>query len=155
MRVITVARKPLGEKTLVANVLRRGTGALNVDDCRLGSTEEYRKAGFGCRYTPGAMAYMGNHQTRPWVEKAIAEGCPVKNADPHSGGRWPPNVILTVESAKTLDLQCGDRPAGYRTNPSTNKTTWFGATDGSHVEGVRGYADGGGASRFFKVILCE
>ncbi len=32
---ITVARKPLSEKTVAANVLRWGTGAINVDGCRL------------------------------------------------------------------------------------------------------------------------
>jgi len=32
---ITVARKPLGEKTVAANVLAHGTGAINVDKCRV------------------------------------------------------------------------------------------------------------------------
>jgi site-specific DNA-methyltransferase (adenine-specific) len=32
---ITVARKPLGEKTVAANVLAHGTGAINVDGCRV------------------------------------------------------------------------------------------------------------------------
>ena len=32
---ITVARKPLGEKTVAANVLAHGTGAINVDGCRI------------------------------------------------------------------------------------------------------------------------
>jgi DNA modification methylase len=40
---ITVARKPLGEKTVAANVLAHGTGAINVDGCRVG-TEEIRRA---------------------------------------------------------------------------------------------------------------
>jgi site-specific DNA-methyltransferase (adenine-specific) len=34
---ITVARKPLGEKTVAANVLEHGTGAINVDGCRVGT----------------------------------------------------------------------------------------------------------------------
>jgi len=32
---ITVARKPLGEKTVAANVLAHGTGGINVDGCRI------------------------------------------------------------------------------------------------------------------------
>jgi DNA modification methylase len=32
---IIVARKPLGEKTVAANVLAHGTGALNIDACRV------------------------------------------------------------------------------------------------------------------------
>jgi site-specific DNA-methyltransferase (adenine-specific) len=33
---VVLARKPLGEKTLAANVLKHGTGAINVDGCRVG-----------------------------------------------------------------------------------------------------------------------
>lgn len=34
---VVLARKPLGEKTLAANVLKHGTGAINVDGCRVES----------------------------------------------------------------------------------------------------------------------
>jgi DNA modification methylase len=34
--MIVLARKPLSERTVVANVLRWGTGALNIDGCRVG-----------------------------------------------------------------------------------------------------------------------
>jgi len=33
---ITLARKPLSEKTIAANVLKWGTGGLNIDGCRIG-----------------------------------------------------------------------------------------------------------------------
>lgn len=36
---VVLARKPLGEKTLAANVLKHGTGAINVDGCRVESVE--------------------------------------------------------------------------------------------------------------------
>lgn len=32
---IVLARKPLSEKTIVSNVLKYGTGAINIDDCRV------------------------------------------------------------------------------------------------------------------------
>ncbi len=32
---IVVARKPLSEKTIAANVLKHGTGAINIDECRV------------------------------------------------------------------------------------------------------------------------
>lgn len=35
---ICLARKPLSEKTVAANVLKWGTGALNIDGCRVGVT---------------------------------------------------------------------------------------------------------------------
>jgi DNA modification methylase len=34
---ITVARKPLGESTIAANVLKHGTGGLNIDESRVGT----------------------------------------------------------------------------------------------------------------------
>jgi site-specific DNA-methyltransferase (adenine-specific) len=37
---IVLARKPLGEKTLAANVLEHGTGAINIDGCRVGEREK-------------------------------------------------------------------------------------------------------------------
>lgn len=33
---ITLARKPLKEKTIVENVLKHGTGGINIDECRVG-----------------------------------------------------------------------------------------------------------------------
>jgi DNA modification methylase len=43
---ICLARKPLSEKTVAANVLKWGTGAINVDGCRVG-TESTRRANHG------------------------------------------------------------------------------------------------------------
>src|SRR5699024_8118556 len=37
---IVLARKPLAEKTVARNVLAHGTGAINVDACRIGTTVE-------------------------------------------------------------------------------------------------------------------
>ena len=37
---ICLARKPLSEKTVAANVLRWGTGAINVDGCRIEATDQ-------------------------------------------------------------------------------------------------------------------
>ena len=39
METITLARKPLGEGTVAANVLAWGTGGLNVDGCRIATSE--------------------------------------------------------------------------------------------------------------------
>jgi site-specific DNA-methyltransferase (adenine-specific) len=37
---ITVARKPLGEKTVAENCLKWGVGGINIDGCRVGTTEQ-------------------------------------------------------------------------------------------------------------------
>jgi len=50
---------------------------------------------------------------------------------------------------RALAEQSGERRSGYTANDSTNKTTWFGANDGSHICGERGYKDTGTAARFY------
>ena len=77
---ITMARKPLAG-TVAANVLEHGTGALNVDGCRVGTSKEVpasvsRKAPANCygKYAEaGETPGIGGH-------------------DPNLG-RWPANLI--------------------------------------------------------------
>ena len=74
---ITVARKPLSEGTVAANVLAHGTGALNIDGCRV----------------EGADAQEG--RTRHGggvVGNASSYELPDCKA-PMPAGRWPANLI--------------------------------------------------------------
>ena len=126
---IIVAMKPL-EGTYAENAQKWGVAGLNIDGGRIGTepvpiNHLEKWSGFG-------------QEKRPDYTQEI-----------NSKGRWPANLLLDEESARLLDEQSGEIAAGYRVNPSTNKSTWFGAKDGSHIEGERGYADHGGASRFF------
>jgi len=61
-----------------------------------------------------------------------------------SSGRYPAQTFLTGTEG-ILDAQSGETEQGYRKNPSTNKTNWFGSD--SHIEGERGYSDTGGSSK--------
>lgn len=45
MKVIYVMRKPLSEGTITANVLKHGTGALNIDACRNRTSETHQTEG--------------------------------------------------------------------------------------------------------------
>lgn len=76
------------------NVLEHGCGGLNVTACRIEAGTDYSDRGPEIRHSHSAMAYMGSHQTRPWVQKAIEEGKPVKITIMNPGGRWPGNLIL-------------------------------------------------------------
>lgn len=92
---IVVARKPL-IGTVAANVLKHGTGALNVDGCRVGQRErerhvdEKRVSSFG-----GDAQDYKNPNTYP------------KATSPLPAGRWPANVILDEEAGAMLDEQEG------------------------------------------------
>jgi site-specific DNA-methyltransferase (adenine-specific) len=73
---ITMARKPfLG--TVAANVLEHGTGAINVDGCRVGDTVETRPSTRS--YAPGQIQPGGRGQTQQTGEIP--------------SGRWPANLI--------------------------------------------------------------
>lgn len=76
---IYIGQKPFSEKTGTANVLRWGTGALNIDGCRVevdGDDANKRRA-TGENGGAGSMFGVGN-STRPATL---------------AGGRWPANVM--------------------------------------------------------------
>jgi hypothetical protein len=76
---ITVARKPL-VGTVAANVLEHGTGALNVDGCRVEGTWE-RNSTTRCDIRGGRTVGGGSGQLECEPQAA------------HPGGRWPANLI--------------------------------------------------------------
>jgi site-specific DNA-methyltransferase (adenine-specific) len=127
---ICVARKPLAG-TVAANVLAHGTGALNIDACRVGDTVETWPASRS--YAPGQMQPGGVGQTQE-------TGAP-------PSGRWPANVILDEDAAAALDEQAGERKSGARKGASTSSI--WGSGKGTDVGDWRESA--GGASRFFYV----
>jgi site-specific DNA-methyltransferase (adenine-specific) len=138
---VVVARKPLGEKTVAANVLAHGTGALNIDASRIGHANLREMRGrSGRAEIPGGntVAYRAHNPTE-------------KIWEPSEAGRWPANVILDESQAEALDEQSGTT-VGKKTvtkrSPDGAGRTAFGAFAGqSSVE--MGYDDEGGASRFF------
>ena len=95
---IVVARKPL-IGTVAANVMQHGTGALNIDGCRVGNGED--KIGGGCA----------------GVSKLYEGGITVRNPVDFSVGRWPANVILSYpedEYELRSDVSESDRKKLYR-----------------------------------------
>ena len=88
---ITVARKPLAG-TVAANVLDWGTGALNIDGCRVAPGD---KLGGGA--TSGHTAAHEGYR-RPWMDNRDhlarhAEKCAANVIKAEALGRWPANLI--------------------------------------------------------------
>ncbi len=55
---IVVARKPLSEKNVALNVLKWGTGGINIDACRVGTSgSETHKGGYQSKYVEGKVDY--------------------------------------------------------------------------------------------------
>lgn len=133
---IVVARKPLAG-TVAANVTTHGTGAMNIDGCRIGSGGQLKWSG------PRGLGYNG----------AIDRGGePTANEQ----GRWPANVILDEQQAAELDEQSGITRDGV----AVNRNRPIGDDSGNNIYGRRklhtgidtGYGGEGGASRFFPVF---
>lgn len=88
---ICVARKPISEKTVAENVLKWGTGGINIDGCRVGN-EELVYSPKGIR--PGQGNYVGDNY-KP------------NNPNTTVQGRFPANVIVDEEAGRMLDEQQG------------------------------------------------
>jgi site-specific DNA-methyltransferase (adenine-specific) len=127
---IVVARKPL-VGTVAANVLEHGTGALNIDACRIGTDGGTTGAGVGPRGNVYGDGLNG------------AFGKPIPGL-----GRWPANVVLDPDQAAELDRQSGSTKGTARVAFPGGKT--FGGSEMKAEVGVW-YGDTGGASRFFYV----
>jgi|GEM_PF-275133 len=128
---ITLARKPL-VGTVAENVLAHGTGAINVDGCRVGT--EVIAAHGGGRNGDGRK--YGGGSGIP----AIAAG-----SNPHTG-RWPANLIHDG-SDEVVGL-FPDRDGGAF--PATQNTaSWKMSSKGKGLSPARATGDSGSAARFF------
>jgi DNA modification methylase len=136
---IVLARKPLDRKTVAANVLAHGTGALNVDGCRVGEFVNTTPSGAD-RYN----AALAEHGYRP---SAYPQGEHKPDGRP---GRWPANVVLDEEAAVILDQQTGTlQPSKGAYVRKHGKGQFLGALPGGGTDSPNGMIDSGGASRFF------
>ena len=139
---VVVARKPI-QGTVAANVLAWGTGALNIDGCRVtGATGLQRPE------------RRGKGETGGW---ANYEQAPGQYGTPDGLGRWPANVVLDETQAEVLDEQSGTLQSGA--NPTRRGSDKFRDAYGDFAgqeecEAARG-ADSGGASRFFYVAKAD
>lgn len=139
---IVVARKPLSG-TVAQNVLTHGTGALNIDGCRIGMSEQ-DEAAINAKH---AGMDVDAYERRPgWSLNLSVKPMPLKAASAHELGRWPANVVLDESQAEALDKQSG--PSKSRIGKPRSAAPGDGW--GMSATGAE-YADQGGASRFFYV----
>ena len=133
---IVLARKPL-IGTVADNVLKHGTGALNIDASRIGTDGGTKRDGEADTKNSAGWRNLKGH------------GIATLNA-----GRWPANILLDEEAAALLDEQSGDAGGGFGVRGRGGNTyangNGFANTLGEVGQQV-GYGDTGGASRFFYV----
>ena len=154
-------RKPI-ENTVAENVLKYGTGGLNIDACRLQTTDNLN----GGAYSEGGRGSLPGDERDPVAAGMFGEGGGrLPGQFVQSLGRWPANLILSHFSQCVPDGACAtgcpvaeiDQQSGVKRAGGHPKRR--GADDGSRVTyGVFGGYENtkmgvqntvGGASRFF------
>jgi len=146
---ICLARKPLSEPTVAANVLKWGTGALNIDACRVESgpspsvaMRARGKAPISCK--PGEYGDGHAIQNRITPERWCAE------RPGEQQGRWPANLVHdgSPEVLGAFPDAQGGQPQVIRRGITTGRSMGYGSTSKPHI-GYGGFADSGSAARFF------
>src|SRR5690606_36498530 len=161
---VVVARKPLAG-TVAANVLAHGTGALNIDGCRVGDQERVAMPrGLGTMRLDGCssieelrdLAARGaktpsGRDARTTLARVEASTAAV---EPQTyTGRWPANVALDESQAEARDEQSGTLKGrgGMRQHSSGTNSVYGNYRQTGQSTGHAGVEDSGGASRFFYV----
>lgn len=131
---IVLARKPISEKTIAANVLKWGTGALNIDACRVDTADSL-----------GGGGYDPKGKSKKDLKDASSFAIPpMRKEFIQPDGRWPAN-FLHDGSDEVLALMPdtkSDKP-GLRTNANSIRHL------GNNALRMVGYGDEGSAARYF------
>lgn len=170
-----LVRKPF-PGTVAGNVLEHGTGALNIDGCRVASDGSHKRAGMITKQT----TVSGDERTGAALGMYGAGSSFMPTN--HDGGRWPSNVVLShaalldPDSGEVVGDACADgcvpgcavaeldRQSGPSRSPRTYTRKADGVSDQVYGKGRIGeragkeslnYGDSGGASRFFPVFRWE
>lgn len=136
---ICLARKPLSEKTIVDNVLKWGTGGINIDGCRVEATSKDLK---GMERAKGTNIKSGN------FVGGVGEYIPPK---PNTQGRFPANILLDERAAEMLDEQSGILKSGAFKEGQKTKESNNNCMSGKNYPRIKKKRDSseGYASRFF------
>lgn len=143
---IIVARKPL-VGTVAANVLKHGTGGINIDACRVGfASEEDKAAAFpgGKLTSHGAGSLAGPGAAQEAERSDFA-------AERSQLGRWPANVIHDgsdeVEAAFAVygETKSGAMKRDVEAYDGENVTSFLRGRSGPNNQ----HGDSGSVSRFF------
>jgi DNA modification methylase len=129
---VTVARKPLSEKTVAENCLKWGTGGINIDGCRVGSEERTYKAGLtnNERLNDDGWEKVGNDN----VEKTAT-------------GRFPANLIHDGSDEVVSLFPNTKGSSATRTNSPESKQVY--GDYGKVSTQSDSWGDSGSAARYF------
>lgn len=133
--LICVARKPV-EKTVAENVLKYGTGGINIDGCRIEFDDQEPDGRVGTDKSSGNVVSNKFFLMDNKNDSAM-----------YKDGRFPANVIFDPFMADVLDEQTGELTSGKPAGKRKAQNNIYG--EYATGQPVTGFGDTGGASRFF------
>jgi site-specific DNA-methyltransferase (adenine-specific) len=127
---IVMAQKPVAEKNILANIAAHGTGAINVDACRVGTSKSVPASGGKERERDG------------WGMQSPTQSDGGFNPNI---GRWPANIVHDgSDEVEAVFAEFEDKGGGFGVRGGKRQMAF-----GMGAGGVVGYGDTGTASRFF------
>lgn len=92
VRVIHMLRKPLSEGSITKNVLKHGTGAVNIEACRTPTSDNLN----GGTYSEGGnlAGLPGDNRSGAAAGMYAEGGGRIPGQYKQPSGRWPANVVL-------------------------------------------------------------
>lgn len=144
---IYMGQKPFSEATGTANILRHGTGALNIDGCRVSYENDAPNPATNPLYRKTAGYKNGNASDAGSSSYSLKDGSGERS--PVAEGRWPANLIHDGSDevvAGFPEAPGQQRAVGpeHGAKPGINVYGDFGARDLCEPRG-----DAGSAARFF------
>lgn len=128
----TLARKPISETNIAENVLKWGTGGINIDECRVGEREKEQFTGL----KSGTINAYGNY----FYEKSDK---------PLPLGRFPANFIHDGSDEVVGLFPETSAPGCYPKGTFEKDSNCYGKYNGVTREERFTFDTGGSASRFF------
>ena len=168
---IVMARKPLSESSIVDNVLKHGTGAINIDGCRVEGNDakypdtnpDFRDQGKKSKEAIGidklSFGQVSGAERKKVVRKSRsedgvwtdgnsgmkAEGTQYADADPR--GRFPANVMHDGSDVITKEFPQTGKFGSVKPIDKQKTNDVFGKYN--EVKEFQAYDDEGSAARFF------
>jgi site-specific DNA-methyltransferase (adenine-specific) len=144
---VYMGQKPFSEENGTLNILRHGTGGINIDGCRIGTDDEM-SAGAGklwSHYREGEASAERRYQTNGSTNFAAKPG--TRGGAPD--GRWPANLIHdgSAEVIKAFPEAPGQQREVNDTFKPKQGTTVYG--DYGPRPTLQPRDNGGSAARFF------
>ena len=146
---MVLARKPLSEKSVADNVMKHGTGAINIDGCRIegevkhpDTMPDFRDQGEQSKAAIG-VDKLSFGQTSNAKRKQLSDSDLLDN----QRGRWPSNVMH--DGSEQVQEIFPETTSTEVSRQRTHKGIWTAGELADTEQFMPAYGDQGNASRYF------